>query len=174
MTLFVGGIHAVGKTYVLKAVCEELGVRHATASQLISEQRGRANWTSSRQVDSIAENQRLLIAAVRHLQACGGDFVLDGHFILRRGINIHERVDTNTFAQLKIRGVVLLEAPSATIAERLEGRGDTTWEIAEIEAFAQKELEHAKAVCRELKLPLAILHAASGLEMRNTLVRLGV
>lgn len=171
MTLFVGGVHAVGKTFVLKSVCERLGVRHATASQLIREQRGLASWTDSRQVDGIDENQRALVAAMRRLEECGETVVLDGHFVLRRGVNTHEKIGVETFAQLMLRGAILLEAPSATIADRLRQRGDTTWEQLEIEVFAQKELEHAESICRELRLPLVRLCLPSELEMESTLAR---
>lgn len=170
MTLFVGGVHAVGKTFVLKPVCEGLGLRHATASQLIKEQRGLANWTVSRQVEDIDENQRALIAAVRRLEEGGETVVLDGHFVLRRGVNAHEKIGLETFAQLMIRGVILLEAPSATIADRLLRRGDTTWDQAEIEVFAQSELEQAQAVCRQLGLPLVRLSSASELDVRVALL----
>jgi len=45
MTIFVAGIHGVGKTYVAKPVAQRLGLRYATASQLIREERCRETWT---------------------------------------------------------------------------------------------------------------------------------
>lgn len=172
MTLFVGGVHAVGKTFVLKPVCAGLAIRHATASQLIKEQRGLANWTVSRQVDDIDENQRALVAAVRRIEKGGETVVLDGHFVLRRGINVHEEIGVETFAQLMICGVILLEAPSAIIADRLLQRGDTTWGPEEIEIFAQRELEHAEAVCRYLKVPLVRLSMPSKSMVRDAVTKL--
>lgn len=169
MTLFVGGAHAVGKTFVLKPVCESLGVRHANASQLIKEQRGLSNWTISRQVDDIDENQRALVAAVRRLEYGGERIVVDGHFVLRRGVGAHEKIGSDTFVQLMVRGVILLEAPTVIIADRLLQRGDATWDLSEIEAFAQKELEHAEAVCRQLKVPLVRLCMPSELEVREAI-----
>lgn len=172
MTLFVGGGHAVGKTFVLKPVCEELAIRHATASQLIKEQRGLANWTVSRQVNDIDENQRALVAAVRRIEKGGETVVLDGHFVLRREINIHEEIGVETFAQLMIHGVLLLEAPSTIIADRLLQRGDTTWVLEEIEIFAQRELKHAEAVCRYLKVPLVRLNMPSESMVRDAVTKL--
>lgn len=172
MTLFVGGIHAVGKTFALKPVCERLAIRHATASQLIREQRGLANWTVSKQVDEIEANQRALVAAVRRIEICGEKLVLDGHFVLRRGTNVHEEIGVETFAQLMISGVILLEAPSVIIADRLLQRGDTTWVLDEIAAFAQRELEHAEAVCQRLKVPLVRLSMPSESMLRNAVMKL--
>lgn len=157
MTLFVAGVHAVGKTYLLQPVCEQLGYRHATASQLIREQRGLANWTVSRQVDSVDENQLALVAAVDRLRAEGQTLVLDGHFVLRLDVNQHQPIDADTFAKLRIKGVLLLEAPPDVVAERLAQRGDDTWAIDEIATFAAQERARAQAVCQHLGVPLVSL-----------------
>lgn len=172
MTIFVGGVHAVGKTFLLKTTCEELAIKHATASQLIKEQRGLTNWTVSRQVNEIKQNQEALIAAVRRIKNGGEAIVLDGHFVLRREANVHEKINTKTFAELMIDGVILLEAPSTIIADRLLQRGDKTWTLKEIETFSQKEFEHAEAVCRTLNLPLVKLSMPSKLTLRNTIENL--
>lgn len=169
MTVFVGGAHAVGKTFILKPACEALGIRHATASQLIKEQRGFASWTDARQVDDINENQRALVSAVKRLEEFGETVVLDGHFVLRRDVNVHERISVATFAQLMLRGVILLEAPSKTIADRLLQRQDTTWELAELDTFAKKELEHATSICQQLDIPLIRLHMPTEAEVINAI-----
>ncbi|ALT78817.1 AAA family ATPase [Paucibacter sp. KCTC 42545] len=172
MTLFVSGVHAVGKTFVLGPVCKALRVRHATASQLIKEQRNLANWTVSRQVDDIEENQQALIAAVSRLADAEIPVVLDGHFVLRRGAGVHERIGVDTYVQLKIEGVLLLEAPTATVEERLRQRGDTTWTSSEIEAFSKMEREQAEHVCRQLNLPLVRLCTPTEFEVRDALTKL--
>lgn len=172
MTLFVGGIHAVGKTFVLKAACAELGVRHVTASQLIREQRGTANWTTSRQVDEVDENQRALVAAVRHLEEQGDRLVLDGHFVLRRGVNIHEKIGTDTFAAIMVRGAILLEAPIATVLKRLQERGDNTWTTQEIDLFAEAERQHGASVCEALGIRLISLSNPSDQDVRLAITQL--
>jgi adenylate kinase len=169
MTIFVGGVHAVGKTYVLKPVCESLGIRHATASQLTKEQRGLSNWTASRQVGDIEENQRALIAAVTRLEQDEEALVLDGHFVLRRSPGVHEEIGVDTFDQLMIRGVILLETPSAIVAERLLQRGDTTWQEAEITHFAERESEHATTVCQQLSVPLIKLSSFSMADVQRAI-----
>lgn len=169
MTLFVAGVHAVGKTYLLQPVCEQLGYRHATASQLIKEQRGQANWTVSRQVDSVDENQLALVAAVDRLRAEGQTLVLDGHFVLRVGVNQHQAIDADVFAKLQLKGVLLLEAPPDVVAERLAQRGDDTWAIDEIETFAALEHARVQAVCQSLGVPLLILTMPTVAQAAQTL-----
>lgn len=169
MTVFVAGIHAVGKTFVLGPVCTALGIRHATASQLIKEQLGVSNWTASRQVGEIDENQRALVSAVTRLHDEGKEVVLDGHFVLRRRPFLHEKISSEIFAQLMIRGVLLLEASSTTVIERLRQRGDTSWDQSEVDAFSQLELMHAQDVCRELNLPLVRLCSPTKVEVEDAL-----
>jgi adenylate kinase len=158
MTLFVAGVHAVGKTYILQPVCERLGFKHATASQLIKEQKGLANWSMSRQVGDIDENQRALLAAVERLQAEGPTLVLDGHFVLRRSPHVHEAIRADIFQQLKLHGVLLLEASPQVLIDRLAGRGDTSWCTEELEAFAAFEKAHATQVCEAMQIPLQCLN----------------
>lgn len=95
--IFVGGIHAVGKTSILKPVCLHLQLRHASASQLIKEQRGFTSWTTSRQVDGIDENQLALVSAINQLRKNGEKIVLDGHFALRSAVGIHEKINPDVF-----------------------------------------------------------------------------
>lgn len=173
MTVFVGGVHAVGKTFMLRPLCEELGVLHATASQLIREQRGSVNWTTSREVDEVERNQQALVVAVNQLREHGKRVVLDGHFVLRRSINIHERISLETFGKLGIEGVILLETSYDVIWDRLRERGDATWALSEIEAFAYKESEHAHAVCLEFGMPLIRLQSPAPMELKAALVSLG-
>lgn len=172
MTLFIGGVHAVGKTFVLRPVCEGLGVKHATASQLIKEQRGFESWTTSKQVNDVVENQRALVAAVARLEDNGESVVLDGHFVLRRAVNVHEAIDILTFAQLRIRGAILVDAASEVIEERLRQRGDTSWTAAEIRDLRRRERLHAEAVCRELDVPIVYLHMPSPDDVRNAVSQL--
>jgi adenylate kinase len=158
MTIFVAGIHAVGKTYLLKPLCEQLGFWHATASQLIKAQRGQANWTASRQVTGVEDNQRALVAAVQRLKSEGHTLVLDGHFVLRLAQHKHQAIEPDTFAQLQVQGVLLLEAPTHVVLQRLAQRGDDTWTKEEVDTFAHQEREHANAVCAQLNVPLKCLN----------------
>lgn len=113
-----------------------------------------------------------MVAAVRRLEEASETIIMDGHFVLRRSINIHEKISVETFADLRVRGVLLLEAPSTTVADRLRQRGDTTWELSEIETFAQMELEHAQTVCGKLEVPFLRLRSPSALEVRDALIGL--
>lgn len=152
MTIFVAGMHGVGKTFLAKPASERLGLLHASASQLIREERGADSWGANKRVDGIDENQRALIAAVSRIRATGRMLLLDGHFVLRGSDGEPVLLSPKVFADLGCLGVVLLEASVEQIAPRLQARGDDSWTLPEIARFTESERTHAERVCSHLKV----------------------
>jgi adenylate kinase len=92
MTIFITGIHGVGKTYLAKPAAQQLFLVYATASQLIREERGSMTWDKNKKVDEVAENQAALVRAVNRIKSNGDTLMLDGHLVLRKSVNQHERL----------------------------------------------------------------------------------
>jgi len=161
MTIFVSGVHAVGKTYLAKPACEALGFRYATASQLIREERGLTSWNANKVVSDVEQNQAALVAAVHRIKQSGLTLVLDGHFVLRKATSIHERLPGSVFRDLGCTGAVLLNSPIRVIADRLIARGDTSWTTDELASFAAAERQHAEDVTSALGIPLFALEMPS-------------
>ncbi|MGN8134610.1 ATP-binding protein [Paraburkholderia sp. 22099] len=150
MTIFVAGMHGVGKTFLAKPASERLGLLHATASQLLREERGAVSWDANKRVGGIDENQRALIAAVSRIRATGRTLLLDGHFVLRGGDGEPVLLAPEVFRDLGCVGVVLLEASVEQIASRLQARGDDSWTLPQIARFAEEERKHTECVCSHL------------------------
>lgn len=161
MTIFIAGIHGVGKTYLAKPAAERLSLVYATASQLIREERGSITWDKNKQVDEVAENQAALIRAINRIKDNGNTLMLDGHLVLRKSVNKHERLPETVFRDLVCRAIILLTCPTQVVKERLTERGDTSWNAQELEDFAKAESEHAKAVAGALQIPLICLSEPS-------------
>lgn len=158
MTIFVGGVHGAGKTFLAKPACENLGLVHATASQLIRSERGHASWADDKTVSDVEHNQRALINAVRRVRENGGQLVLDGHFVLRKDIGVHERLEASVFADLECRSVLLVQCDAAAVLERLLLRdGGTNWSIQEVGAFIQAEAAHGALVADRLGVAFVLL-----------------
>lgn len=154
MIVFVGGIHGVGKTYLGAPAAEHLGIRHATASQLIREERGLQTWGADKRVAGIDENQSALVSATNRLRADGQRLLLDGHFVLRESNGSFTEVDTQVFRDLKIGAVLHLATEIDVVNTRLHERGDHSWSDSELRLFADKEEAHARRVSAELCVPL--------------------
>lgn len=161
MIVFVGGIHGAGKTYLGAPVARQLGMRHATASQLIREERGLQSWGTDKRVDGINENQVALISATNRLRSRGEKLLLDGHFVLRGPNGELSEIASQVFRDLRIGAVVLLHASVDVVLERLEARGDTSWTISELQLLADREEAHARRVSTELGIAFRYLNGPS-------------
>lgn len=161
MIIFVAGIHGVGKTFLGAPAAQQLGIRHATASQLIREERGLQSWGADKRVSGLDENQAALISATKRLRYSGQKLLLDGHFVLR-GINGEfNEIDPQVFRGLQIGAVLLLEADIDVVIERLGARGDTSWTSSELRTLAECEEMHARRVSSALGIAFRNLHAPS-------------
>lgn len=154
MIVFVGGIHGVGKTYLGVPAAQHLGIRHATASQLIREERGLQTWGTDKRVAGIDENQAALVSATTRLRAEGQRLLLDGHFVLRDTNGSLAEVDVQVFRDLQIGAVLLLATELDVVHGRLRERGDHSWSESELRLLADYEEAHARRVSAELGLPL--------------------
>lgn len=169
MIVFVGGIHGVGKTYLGAPAAKYLGIRHATASQLIREERGLQTWSSDKRVNGVDENQAALISAIRRLRAEGQRLLLDGHFVLRGADRCLLEVDVQVFRDLEIAAVLLLAENSDVVMGRLRERGDNSWAELELQELAECEEAHARRVSSELGLPFRHLISANRDEFTTAL-----
>jgi adenylate kinase len=172
MIIFVAGIHGVGKTYLSVPTAQELGIKHATASQLIREERGMQSWEQNKRVSEVDENQIALISAVRRINASRQSLLLDGHFVLRGDQGIYIPIAEKVFRELKVDAVLLLEANAQVISNRLTDRGDHSWSVADLMSFATNEAAHAVNISSTLGLPLRILQTPSSAEFKDAVVSL--
>jgi adenylate kinase len=169
MIAFIAGVHGVGKTYLSAKIAKELGVKHATASQLIREERNEQSWSIDKRVSKIDSNQLALVSAVRRIQESRQSLLLDGHFVLREEKAKHTAIPEAVFRKLNINAIILIEADENIILERLVHRGDNTWDAEEIKAFMEKEEMHARHVVANLGIPLRILKSPSQIEFKAAL-----
>lgn len=171
MTVFVAGVHGAGKTFATKPACQKLGLVHATASQLIKEERGQATWDAAKVVSEVDQNQAALISAARRIRESGATLVIDGHFVLRRAPGNHERLPVDVFRALDCSSVLLIRSPVPVLLERLQARQDLSWSEAELTEFSEAEDAHGAVVAEALGIPLKILDAPSAQEVETWLER---
>ena len=174
MTIFVAGIHGVGKSYLAQPAALRLGMRYATASQLIREELGRASWDANKRVGNVAQNQVALVSAIRRINEEGQSLLLDGHFVLRIAVDEHERLPEAVFRDVRCKAVVLLTCPTGLVLSRLLERRDNSWSEAEVISFACAEAEHARSICASLAIPLVSLQTPSSNEFDAALTGLSM
>lgn len=167
--IFVAGIHAVGKSTTCKAISDEFGVPHFTASQIIRDEKSSAVSVNSKLVDDVADNQRLLIQGVSRLLECGR-FLLDGHFTIRRkSDDCIEATHLNVFRKLRIGSVILFTDHPEEISKRMHSRDGVLHPIEIFQSHQNAEVAHAKYVATKLAVPLITLHAFDTEEMAKAI-----
>lgn len=157
MNIFVAGIHGVGKTYLASQVAIAIDMTHTSASKLIKEERSLSTWANDKRVSDVAENQRALADAVRRHNELGARLLLDGHFVLVGQSGELIRLEVDVFLNLNLTGVILIEASTQVVSQRIADRDQRQVSLDHLETFMNAEREQAEKVCAELYLPLAIL-----------------
>lgn len=171
--IFVAGIHAVGKSTACKAVSDEFGIPHYTASQIIRTEKTSAISVNSKLVDDVAENQRLLIQGVSRILS-DGHFLLDGHFTMRRKSDGDiEPIHVDVFRELNVGGVVLFVDQPEKISRRMHDRDGSLQSVGRHQDHQNAEIAHANHVASMLDLPIAILQAFDNEGMTKAMMSWG-
>lgn len=159
MVIFVAGIHGVGKTYLCQALAANTGLRHASASQLIREERSSQSWGADKLVADIESNQQALTSAVERILQDEAVLVLDGHFVLKTSTGL-EKVPLNVFERLELSAIVLIEADVQVVAERLAER-DANTSAGDLKECLRSERRAAIHASKILGVPFFLLQNPS-------------
>ena len=152
-TIFVAGVHGVGKSSMCEAYAQKSEYLHKSASQLIKEAKANAIEAQTKAVKDIDGNQQLLIASVKAIRASGKNLLLDGHFAILNADNKPKAIQTNVFSELNIDAVIIITDDANAIAERIAARDGTFINISDINVLQDLELQRARQISEELALP---------------------
>lgn len=157
MTVFVAGVHEVGKSFLCQQYANDFSVTYESASGLIRKERAQVDWSTDKKVGNINGNQIALRAAVQRIINAGQSLLLDGHFVLINDKSEFVALESSVFQDIGITGVVILEADAEVIASRLAAR-DSSRSAVDIGLFLDRERAQAQYVCQELSVPIHILN----------------
>ena len=159
MIVVIGGVHAVGKTYLAAPAAARMGFRHITASELIKRERGVQSWSADKKVSDAEEDQRALVRALQAPCFKREKILLDGHFALRGSLGQNVRIDPGVFKDIGPSGIIVVNAPIEVISQRLRARGDESWNNEQIAELVRDESEHARHVANKLGVALLELNS---------------
>lgn len=157
--VFVGGVHGVGKTSLCRRLAADAGATHLSASSLIvgGEHVGKL-------VDSVADNQRRLVRALRSYESPTPLLLLDGHFALLTTSGIPQAVPMWTFREIAPSGLILLMAPVAAVRTRLLARDESGVGADDVGALQEQEATSAAKIAESLRLPLLSISGLDDLD----------
>lgn len=156
-TVFVAGIHGAGKSFLCNKVCEKLSISHYGASELIK-MHNKNLVNSDKSVADVTLNQDVLLRQFNQLNE-SGLILLDGHCCLLKDGTTIERVPMSTFRGLQICSIILVEAPLATISERLQCRDKKHYDAGKMQEMLETERQYCCEISKELGVPLIIVQS---------------
>jgi len=155
-TIFVAGVHGVGKTYLCESVAH-LGLNFASASSIIKNELSETNWTKDKVVSDADKNQVALVSGVEKIKKseASKSLLLDGHFVLRTQ-NGFLTLDHSIFAALNLDAVLLIEDDAEKVALRLENR-DSVDAPKDLKDFLQLERAQAEKFITDRGKPFFVI-----------------
>ncbi len=160
-TVFIGGVHGVGKTYFCKSLTDHFDVEHVTASELIGRH---IKHQIDKTVPDIEKNQLILAEELNCYQTSCRTILLDGHFCLLNVTSDVRDVPLETFRAISPHAIILLIDKPEAISERLSKRDSHLHSTEMILALQSREIARANFVSRSLEVPISVIEVAEALE----------
>lgn len=158
--IFVGGVHAVGKSTACASTSTSLGLPHYSAGALIKAEKASAISNGSKAVLDVGGNQVLLIRSIQKVsEKYPGTIIIDGHFTLLNSEGNIETISVDVYRSLSLEGIVVFQDDPKEITQRLVNRDNVISNSDFIEMHQCLELDQAKRVAVELDVPINILKA---------------
>lgn len=150
--IFIGGVHGVGKSSFCSELSKKFNIEHITASSLIKR---RKSLAKDKQVDNVIDNQAILVEELSTYKSNKRVILLDGHFTLLKSKRKFEDVPLDTFKSISPKAIALLSDSPENIAARISNRdGKNPISENEIELLQNREIERAKIIQENLRIPL--------------------
>jgi len=149
--IFIGGIHGVGKGTLCRKVCNDLNLRHLSASEVLKWEE--ISDKENKLVKDFTLTQNRLITNLQQIVRENERYVLDGHYCLLNKDNIPEKIDFDTFRTLNPFAFIIVVDDVQEIKKRLENRDNREYDFDLLLKFQELELKYSKELAEQLNKP---------------------
>ncbi len=153
-TVFVGGVHGVGKSHFCRSLVGKFDVEHITASSLIGRY---IKHSKDKTVLDVEKNQLILADELSRYKTKSRTILLDGHFCLLNENSGILDVPLGTFKAIAPQAIILLKDDPVSIVSRFSNRDGHTYCVDLIATLQAREIERANLVSQSLNIPLKII-----------------
>lgn len=148
--IFVGGIHAVGKSTFAKYVKLQYPmIETLSCSKLL-------NWEDStnKEVENVSSNQERLISRLNEFLDVDKPYLLDGHFCLINQQQEIEAIEPTIIQNINPALIILLREEVSIIHTRLLERDHKDYDIKLLEEMEEKERKSAHQIATQYNIPI--------------------
>ncbi|RXG25445.1 ATP-binding protein [Leeuwenhoekiella marinoflava] len=168
--IFIGGIHGVGKGTICDKICEQTNFVHITASEIL--RWDEISKPQNKKVENIQNTQERLIAGLDEALKKNKNYLLDGHFCLFNSEGEVEKVPMETFEKIAPELIAIVTDKIDVVKERLEKRDNKTYNFDILKSMQIAEMEHARQISLELKVPFIEIKNGDYRELINLISNL--
>ena len=168
--IFVGGVHGVGKTFLCNRICDDLGINHYSAGDLIRKIK-EIEFPVNKHIEGISDNQDALIIAVEKFLNRDSISLMDGHFCLLDSRGDIVSVPMTTFRSLSPIAIITLYDEPSNICTRIQDRDGSESEVDRITSFQEREIMYSRLVSKELRVPYLLANPFSEREAVHEFIR---
>jgi len=151
-TIFISGVHGVGKGTICGKLSSHIGYPHYSASDLIRSIKN-TETDNNKIVINADKNQDYLITALENLSLETDCIIVDGHFCLQGEGTVFE-IPLETFEGMKLRAIVLLTDNPTEIYRRMHARDNCSLSVDVITNLQKREKERSQYVATALEVPI--------------------
>ena len=146
-SIFLSGVHGVGKTTLCNAIAQEIGIKHVISSSFLEQKN-----------ESVPGGESEFICRrIEELLMSTPVLLVDGHFVLSDHQRNIIRVDKEIYRRIRVQGIIVLVDAVERIQERLENRDGKRVDRGFLKEFQDAELEHSDRVARMLNVERLII-----------------
>lgn len=158
-SIFIAGIHGVGKTFFSNKYLSPYGWNCYSASSIIKSYHGDVNKNKLTSV--ITDNQEKLLSGIKVIRQSFCDISIDGHFTLLDPNSTIVPVSTDIFKRMNLDGLIVLKAPEGEIIQRLKKRDGTHWPLSLFKRFQKEEESAAISFAKSNNIPYVVINSLS-------------
>ncbi len=160
-TVFIGGVHGIGKSYFCKKLADQFDAEHVTASSLIERH---VKKSKNKTVPDVKKNQLILAEELSRYKTDCRTILLDGHFCLLSSTSDIEDVPLSTFEAISPYAIILLKDNPSSIVARLSKRDSQSYNLKLISALQDREYIRANLVSKALNVPIKVIEPIIDIE----------
>ncbi|TLS69924.1 AAA family ATPase [Photobacterium damselae subsp. damselae] len=166
-TIFISGIHGVGKTTLCNKITNHLGFRHYSCSDLIKQNSDYVE--TSKKIDNASRNQEVLLKAIENIK--DKVYLLDGHFCLIDKLENVIQLDQSVFKSIAPKAIVNICCDTSIIRERLINRDGKALSLTKLNELQSAEKTVSAEVAETLNIPYFVYTSSEPVDELITLLK---
>lgn len=149
-TIFISGIHGVGKTTICWNLAEKMDIEHIVASDIIKQYN--FFYKENKTAKDLYTETDIFLGWMKKIFTKPSMILLDAHFILLDSWCRLVKVKKEIFSELRINNIILLIDNVEKIQEKIYKRDGKRFDMNFLKKLQDLEIEYSKEIAKMLNV----------------------